>query len=146
MRNIVSAVVRAAHHVPRPLKVRIARYGVVGIVSTVVYFLLVTLLVETFRQDAVVSSVGAFAVIIVLAYVLNYRWVFASARSHSSAVLSFLLATFVSLSINAGLMHLTVNFLGWWYVLGLLLVTAIVPPINFLMNYLWCFRTPGSSS
>ncbi len=101
MRTIVSAVVRAAHCVPRPLKVRIARYGVVGIVSTVVYFLLVTLLVETFRQDAVVSAVGACSVIIVWAYVLNRYWVFASARSHSSAFPSFLLATFIGLSINA---------------------------------------------
>ena len=129
----------------RQLIARMLRYGVVGIVSTVVYFLLVALLVEIYHQEPVLSAVIACAVITVMAYVLNYRWVFASARNHTFAFPSFLMATFISMTLNAGIMYLAVHVLGWWYGLGLVLTTIIVPPSNFLMNYFWCFRAPRES-
>jgi putative flippase GtrA len=37
-------------------------------------------------------------------------------------------------------MYLSVRVLGWWYMVGLVLSTAVVPPTNFAINYLWCFR------
>ena len=127
------------------LTARILRYGVVGITSTVVYFVLVAVLVEVFDQDPVLSAVVATSVIITMAYLLNHRWVFASARSHTSAFPSFLMATLISMTLNTGIMYLTVHIQGWWYGIGLVLATMIVPPTNFLLNYFWCFCAPGTS-
>ena len=131
---------QAARSVPRPLAARLVRYGVVGLASTALYFLMVAGLVELGGWDPALAAVLACTVTIVLAYGLNYRWVFASARRHGAAFPSFVAATFVSLSLNDGIMYVSVHVLGWWYGLGLLITTAVVPPTNFVLNYLWCFR------
>ncbi len=145
MRSIFSGVASAAHRILTPLTTSLTRYVMAGILSTAVYFGLVITLVELFHRDPVVSSVLGFVITIVLSYFLNRQWVFVSARSHTFAFPSFVLATFISLSLNASIMHVTVHVMRWWYVVGLLITTAIVPPINFAMNYFWCFRAPRSS-
>ena len=145
MRSIFSGVASTAQYILLLLTTRLMRYVMAGILSTAVYFGLVITLVELFHRDPVVSSVLGFVITIVLSYVLNRQWVFVSARSHTSAFPSFVLATFISLALNASIMHVTVHIVRWWYVVGLLITTAIVPPINFAMNYYWCFRAPRSS-
>lgn len=139
MRITPSVLTKMLNRVPPPLQGQILRYGFVGVLSTAIYFGLVAVLVDLLGYDAVASSAAVFAVIIVLAYVLNRYWVFRSTRRHASAFTSFLLATLISMTINVGIMHVIVNVLDWWYVVGLVAVTATVPPINFLLNYLWCF-------
>jgi hypothetical protein len=37
-------------------------------------------------------------------------------------------------------MFLAVERLGWDKLAGLVLTTLVVPPVNFLVNWLWCFR------
>lgn len=119
---------------------RVLRYGVVGLASTALYVLLVALLVELFAVDPVISAVISCAATVVLAYGLNHRWVFASTRGHSAAFPSFVAATLVSLSLNGAIMYAAVYVFAWSYLIGLALTTVIVPPTNFALNYLWCFR------
>lgn len=115
------------------------RYGAVGLLGTAIYFLIVLFLVESLGFDPVVSSGGAVLVVIVITYLLNRGWVFASDREHRSAFPRFLLIAAFSLLLNIAVMHLTVNVLGWWYVAGLVVATLIIPPTNFVLNH-WCFR------
>ena len=140
MRILVDTVASLARRIPPHLRVHLWRYGLVGVLSTVVFVAITALLVEVFGVDPVISSVGAFVVVLVMAYVLNHHWVFASERNHLVAFPRFIAVSAVSLLLNAGIMHLSVHVLGWWYGGGLVAVTAIVPAINFVMNYLWCFR------
>ena len=140
MQILVNIIAGFARRVPYHLRVHLWRYGLVGVLSTVVFVAITALQVEFYGVDPVISSVGAFVVVIVMAYVLNHRWVFASERSHLAAFPSFIAASAVSLALNAGIMHLSVHVLGWWYGAGLVAVTAVVPATNFVMNYLWCFR------
>jgi putative flippase GtrA len=37
-------------------------------------------------------------------------------------------------------MYLWVDMPGWWYAAGLVLAAVVVPPTNFVINSLWCFR------
>jgi hypothetical protein len=37
-------------------------------------------------------------------------------------------------------MHLAVDILVWPYLAGAVMTTAIVPPVNFVVNYFWAFR------
>ena len=125
---------------PRTLATRVLRYALAGGLSTVVYYGGVFVLVELLHVDPVTSAAAATALVVATSYLVNRRWVFASDRAHASALPRFVAASLLSLAINAGLMHLVVRVLGGWYVLGLVLATLVVPPTNFVLNYLWCFR------
>lgn len=124
----------------RSLVGRVFRYGVAGLFAAALYFGAVTALVELAGLGPVPAAVAATVLVIVTSYLVNRRWVFATDRSHGSAFTRFLVASALSIVINAALMYLSVHVLGWRYLTGLLLTTAVVPPVNFAINYLWCFR------
>jgi putative flippase GtrA len=119
---------------------RAVRYGLAGLFATAVYFGAVALLVETAGVRPVGAAALATVLVIVISYVVNRGWVFDTDRSHASAFSRFVAASVLSIALNTGLMHLSVNVLGWPYVAGLALATLVVPPTNFAINYLWCFR------
>lgn len=125
---------------PKMLTHRILRYVIVGGASTVGYWVAVALCVEVLHLDPVLAAVLACGLVIASSYFFNRTWVFDSARRHGSALPRFLLATLISMLLNAGIMYFCVHLMGWWYLIGLIAVTAVVPPTNFLMNQYWCFR------
>jgi putative flippase GtrA len=125
---------------PPSLPGRMLRYGVAGVIATLIYFGAVVLFVEVLHLPPVLAAVLATAVVIVSSYVINRRFVFETDRPHTSAFARFMTASLVGIGLNAGLMHLATAVLHWPYIAGAALATAIVPPLNFVVNYLWTFR------
>lgn len=125
---------------PRKIAGRAVRYGLAGVFATLVYFASVFALVEWARLAAVPAAAAATVIVMLTSYVVNRAWVFDTTRSHTSALPRFAIATGLSLVLNTGLMHLAVQTFGWPYWGGLLLATAIVPPVNFVVNYFWSFE------
>ena len=119
---------------------RVARYAVAGLVATAIYFGSVMLLVERARVAPVPAAIIATIVVIVTSYAINRTFVFDTNRPHTSAFGRFLAASLLGIALNAALMHLATNTLSYPYIVGAALSTAIVPPMNFLVNYLWAFR------
>jgi putative flippase GtrA len=124
----------------RALPTRVFRYGVAGLFATALYFSAVAGLVEVADADPVPAAGAATVLVVVTSYMVNRGWVFDTDRSHASAFPRFLAASALSIALNTGLMYLSVHVLGWRYVAGLVLATVVVPPTNFVINYLWCFR------
>jgi putative flippase GtrA len=129
---------------PKNMTERVIRYGLAGLLATAVYFLAVIGLVEVAGLTAVWAAAIATLIVMVTSYLVNRAWVFDASRPHSSSFPRFAAATGLSIVLNTGLMHLAVKILGWPYLAGAVLTTAIVPPVNFVMNYLWSF-SPRSS-
>lgn len=123
---------------------RAFRYGLAGLFATALYFGAVAMLVEWRGMNAVPAATVATVFVTLASYVVNHRWVFVSNRSHISAFGRFVAASVLSIAINTGLMYLSVRTLGWPYRAGLALATLVVPPTNFVVNYLWCFRVTAS--
>ena len=128
---------------PRSLAERVVRYGLAGLLATAVYFLAVLALVDLLHVAAVPSAAVATLIVMVTSYAVNRAWVFDAGRPHSSSFPRFAAATGLSIMLNTGLMHVAVKILGWPYLAGVVLTTAIVPPVNFVVNYLWSFKPVG---
>lgn len=120
---------------------RAFKYGLAGLVGTAVYFASVAALVEWMHVPPVPAAALATFVVTFVSYAINRWWVFDTSLSHASAFARFVAASVLSLGINTGLMWLAVHVLGWPYAGGLALATVVVPPTNFVINYLWCFRS-----
>lgn len=140
MASPLDSIMGAVTDPPRTLLGRVVRYGIAGLLATVLYFGAVAVLVEVAHIGPVAAAAIATVLVLVASYVINRGWVFDTDRSHASAFTRFLAASALSLVLNTGLMYLSVRVLGWWYVAGLVLATAVVPPTNFAINYFWCFR------
>ena len=136
----LSRFAAALRRPPDTMVGRVLRYGIAGLFAALLYLGVVAGLVETAGADPVAAAAAATVVVIVTSYAVNRGWVFATDRSQASAFSRFLVASVLSLVLNAGLMYLSVHVMRWWYMAGLALATVVVPPTNFALNYFWCFR------
>lgn len=121
------------------------RYGVVGIIGTGIHFGTLILLVEIFSLDPVISSTIGFILTLIVSYILNYFWTFASSQAHSRAIFRYAVVSISGLLLNAIIMYITVNILDWHYVLGQTVVIFVIPITNFALNNWWSFRESYNS-
>ena len=101
---------------------------------------MLVILVEGMERDPVLSSIASLVVMIFFVYVCSHFWVFQSSCGHTYSLPRFLILAMVAILLNTGIMYLTVDILGWWYIWGQLSATFIVPPTNFLLNFYWAFK------
>jgi putative flippase GtrA len=120
---------------------KITRYAIVGFLGTLTHIGILVALVEALHQEPVFSSTVGFMVALVLSYFLNRNWTFQTNLGHSYALTRYVIISLLGLLLNSGIMYLTVNILGWWYLLGQFTVILIVPASNFWLNSSWSFRT-----
>lgn len=119
---------------------KMVKYGAVGVLGTVLHLLLIIFLVEFMKMDPVLSSVIGFVIVLIFSYLLNKKWTF---NSNSEGYMEFFRYTVVSLIgllLNTAIMYFTVKILGWYYLYGQLLVIAVVPISNFVLNNFWAFK------
>lgn len=120
---------------------KVFRYIVVGVIGTATHVGALVLLVEIFYMDPVLSSTLGFILTVIVSYILNYFWTFESSQNHIIALSRYVIVSVTGLLLNVGIMHLTVNILGWWYILGQATVSFVIPVTNFLMNNYWSFKS-----
>lgn len=118
----------------------ILRYGVVGIIGTLMHVGLVVVFVEFFHIPPTVSTAAAFFFVLVTSYLLNRFWTFEKSEGkHLKDFIKYTLVSVSGLGLNVGIMYTTVDVLALWYIYGLVLVTLTVPVSNFLLNRYWVF-------
>jgi putative flippase GtrA len=119
---------------------KFTKYATVGAIATLIYMGILVALVEILQLDPVLSSVIAFIFILIGSYYANRSWTFRSNRTHGYTFPRYIMVSLSGLLLNTGLMFLTVNILGWWYISGQMIALAAVPLSNFILNFYWSFR------
>lgn len=103
-----------------------AVHTLAGTVGTACHYATLVGLVQFAKASAVLAStVGAL-----VNYVLNYRWTFASKRSHDKTLPRFSLVALAGIAINALVMIALLKFVGVHYLVAQVIVTAIVLVAN----------------
>ena len=118
---------------------KFTKYATVGVIGTCTHIGILTLLVELLHKDPVLSSMVGFIVVLLVSYYLNHSWTFESSVKHYYALPRYSIVCIVGLSLNTGIMYLTINILCWWYLWGQMSVILVIPLSNFIFNYYWSF-------
>jgi len=124
---------------------QVVRYGIVGIIGTVLHIGTLALLVERFQVEPVLSSIIGFLIAFVISYFLNFFWVFNSSREHLTTSIRYLVVSVFGLILNTLIMYTVVDILQWWYGWGALGIILVIPASNFILNYLWTFGALDAS-
>jgi len=119
---------------------KVFRYAIVGVIGTFTHFGILTLLVEAFNGDPVISSVVGFIITVIVSYYLNYRWTYKSSKKHKATLTRYLIVSLAGLCLNTAIIYVTVNILNLWYVIGQLIVVIVIPVHNFILNTYWSFK------
>jgi putative flippase GtrA len=120
---------------------RVLRYGIVGLVVSIVYSLAIMLLVAQFRmRNATEASAIALAVVLPLAYFAHRHVTFFDAAHDPFQPMRFAVTAVSSFVVAIGGMYIITGMLGRSYLIGIALNWALIPAINFLVYLLWVFR------
>ncbi|AMB93729.1 GtrA family protein [Aerococcus sanguinicola] len=119
---------------------QIIRFGLIGVLATVIDFALLTALTEWGYVHYLLSAGIAFVVATIFNYLASMRYVFVSRFSKEERLQELLL--FVSLSVvglilNQFFMWAFVEKLGIYYLLAKVLATFLVMAWNFISRKLW---------
>lgn len=121
---------------------QILKFGVVGIIATVIDFGVLYVLSQPLGMDPVISAGISFCVSLVFNYVASMRYVFTHREdmSRSREFVIFLVLSLIGLAINEAVMAAGVAVLGSsaLAVMGTkVLATAIVMVWNFVSRKKW---------
>lgn len=118
----------------RHLIEQIMKFGIVGVIATIIDFGVLIFLTEVFGLNPVLSATISFIVSLIFNYVASMRYVFrhreGMSREREFAI--FVVLSVIGLGINDGLMWLGTNFAGLDYRLVKVGATAIVMVWNFV--------------
>jgi putative flippase GtrA len=120
----------------------IARFGLTGVTTTLVYFFLTNGLVLLFGAPPAVASVCAYLLSTGISYLLQSRFTFRVNSGSVDQVVRFAVTSLAGLGVSWCVMAFTVSVLGWPYLIGALAVCVLIPVTNFFVFRGWVFAMP----
>jgi putative flippase GtrA len=139
MNDRTSTTQSSAPAAPGTLGARFTRFAMVGAVGTAAHYLTLIALVEVAGTGGVIATTAGFIVGLVVNYVLNRRYTFASRRPHRSAFWRFALVAVCGMVMNGAIFAFATGSLQMHYLLSQVLATVIVLGWNFIANAFWTF-------
>lgn len=122
------------------LLMQLFRFGLVGVVATVLDFLFLFLLTEIFGMYYLFSAAVSFVLSTLFNYVASMRFVFNSKFTKDEKTKELLLFTILSvigLLLNQFLMWLFVEKIALYYMLAKIVATFFVMAWNFISRKIW---------
>ncbi len=114
-------------------------FGIVGVAATLIHVGVASVLLVSTTIDPYVSNVVGAGCAMTVSFFGNARLTFLYEGRVTAAILRFLAQTGLSLALTTLILYFVEEnaYPVWTYAL---LVTAIVPPISFLVAKSWVFR------
>lgn len=117
------------------------RFGIVGVVTALIYFGLLIGFVELDLLSVSFASAVAYVLAVLVNYCLHYFWAFGSQRGHSVAIRRYLVMVGTGFLINwAGMTFLATDTAGYSYLIIQMGVLTVVIAWNYLLSFTWVFR------
>ncbi|MGL5313057.1 MAG: GtrA family protein [Peptostreptococcaceae bacterium] len=118
---------------------KVIKFGFVGIIATLVDYLLLIILKEYCEVSVMYSSGISFSVSVFLNYILSMKYVFVNKRQISKITefFIFISTAIVGLFLNQIVMYILTEVLNQYYIISKLLSTAIVMFWNFMSRYIF---------
>ncbi|ACN16073.1 conserved hypothetical protein [Desulforapulum autotrophicum HRM2] len=122
-------------------KIKLVRYGVVGLVSTGIHVLVASLFIRFINPSLLVSNLVGFFVAYHFSYYFQSKWVF---KSNISLVksLRYLVVQLSSLLVAVLFSHLLGDFSLY---LKVVLTAFLLPLITFIIHRAWTFADQKES-
>ena len=115
-----------------------SRFIVTGVLATAIHAVVAIAFMQLVAPAPMLANGCAFAVATVFSYVTNTLW------SFSSSIRSRTFLRFLAVSAGGCLLAMGVagaaDRAGWNYLVGILLVVCVVPPVTFVAHRYWTYR------
>jgi putative flippase GtrA len=116
------------------------RFAMVGGIGTLGHYTVLIFLVSGLHIHPVIGSTAGFIVGMVINYLLNRSFTFASTRAHREAFWRFAAVALLGMFINSSAMALFTMALDFHYLVAQVLATLMTLSWNFMGSRNWVFN------
>lgn len=121
-----------------------SRFIATGALATAIHAVIAIAFMQLIAPAPMLANGCAFALATVFSYLANTLW------SFSSAIRARTFLRFLAVSVGGCLLAMGVagaaDRAGWNYLVGILLVVCVVPPVTFVAHRYWTYRISGATS
>ncbi|MGV8152173.1 MAG: GtrA family protein [Candidatus Nanoarchaeia archaeon] len=117
------------------------KFGIVGVINTLINLLVLWILSEYFGVYYMIAAILAFIAAVTNSFVLNKIWTFEESLGHKkySRYLKFFIVSVFALLVNLAVLYVLVEYFKFWYIYAQLIGIIGNLIINFAGNKLWTF-------
>ena len=127
----------------KKLIIQLIKFGLVGVVATVIDFGTLMLLTEIMHIDVLVSSAVAFSVSVIANYILSMLFVFKGGKNGKvKEFILFVVLSIGGLLINQFIMWLGTEILMLYYLWVKIFACIFVPIYNFVTRKIFLEKKP----
>jgi putative flippase GtrA len=123
----------------RPLFEQALRFGAIGTAASAAHVAIALTLIERASLPVLTANGLAFMVAVLVSYIGNHSWTFTRVGHHERHLPRFLAISLVGLALNQAIVFATVTMAGLPYLVGILIVIAVVPVLTFVLSRSWAF-------
>ena len=117
----------------KELIIQLIKFGIVGVIATIIDMGTLVFLKEVAHIDVLVSSAASFSVSVIANYILSMLFVFQSKQDNKlKEFCVFVILSVGGLLLNQFVMWLGTEVLAIYYLLAKVLATILVPIYNFV--------------
>ena len=119
--------------------IRFIKFGMVGVINTLVNWIIFFIL-NALGMYYIVANIIAYILGTVNSYLWNTLWVFKyKDKASTETTIKFIILNLIGLGLNTGILYVLVDLCNLNKFIGLVITTAIVMIINYIVNKLWVF-------
>ena len=117
---------------------QIVKFGIVGVICTVIDYAIMILLKEVFDAHYLLASGMGFTISVVVNYVLSMKYVFQGKkdRDKTKEFIQYIFLSVIGLGLDQLTMGFLVGVLGMWYILAKVFATGVAMVYNFISRKL----------
>lgn len=118
----------------KTLMEQIVKFGIIGILATLLDFILMILLKEVFGVNEIIASTISFSISLIFNYICSMKYVFESREdmSKKKEFNIFVILSLIGLGLNTFFMWLLVDIFSIFYIISKAFSTCIVMIWNFV--------------
>lgn len=116
------------------------KFGLVGVLNTLINWIIFALL-NFVGVYYIVANVIAYSIATANSYIWNSKWVFKyNGKDKKETTAKFIILNLIGLALNTAILYFLVDILSLNKLVGLVITTAIVMVINYIVNKIWVFK------
>ena len=119
--------------------IRFVKFGIVGVINTLVNWIIFFIL-NALGMYYILANIIAYILGTVNSYLWNTLWVFKyKDKASTETTIKFIILNLIGLGLNTGILYVLVDLCNLNKFIGLVITTAIVMIINYIVNKLGVF-------
>lgn len=117
------------------------RFSLVGVVNTVLYFIITNTIIYLELAESLVASNFTYALLIIISFMGHSNFTFRVKTIKSIQFKKFLTLSLIGLLISNTIILVNAQFYNAPPFLAILIISIIIPLINFFVLKYWVFKT-----